>query len=75
MRKIMFRSAVTLLFAFQVAAAQTQSAAAPQKIKTSITIDSTTLSRGKPAIVAITLENTSGQELEISSISSFDLKI
>ena len=70
----MFRLAVTLLFAFQVTAAQTQSAAAPPRIKASITIDSTTLSRGKPAIVTITLENTSGQELEISSISSFDLR-
>lgn len=69
----MFRSAVTLLFAFQVAAAQTQSAA-PPRIKASISIDSTTLSPGKPAIVTITLENTSGQELEISSITSFDLR-
>ena len=72
----MFRLAVTLLFAFQAfAVAQTQSAAAPPpRIKASITIDSTTLSRGKPAIVTITLENTSGQELEISSTSSFDLR-
>ena len=50
----MFRLAVTLLFAFQgFAMAQTQSAAAPPRIKTSITIDSTTLSPDKPAIVTI----------------------
>ena len=75
MRKIIFRVAVTLLFAFQAfAAAQTKTADAPAQIKTSIAIDSATLSPDKSAIVTITLENTSGQELEISSICSFDLR-
>lgn len=75
MRKIIFRLAVTFLFAFQTfAAAQTQSAVVPPKIKISIVIDSAILSADKPAIVTITLENTSGQELEISSSCSFDLR-
>ena len=75
MRKITFRLAVTLLFAFQTfAVAQTQSAAAPPQIKTSIAIDSAILSADKPAIVTLTLENTSGQELEISSSCSFELR-
>ena len=78
MRKMTFRFAVTcslVLLAFQgLSVGQTQSVAAPPKIKASISIDSTTLSRDSPAVVTITLENTSGQELEISSITSFDLR-
>lgn len=43
-------------------------------IKTSITIDSTTLSKDKPVNVTITVENISGQEFDLNSSCSFDLK-
>jgi hypothetical protein len=73
MRYLILRIAVVLL-AFQgLAVAQHESAGAPPQIKTSITIDSTTLARDKPALVTITLENVSGKELELSYICSFNL--
>jgi hypothetical protein len=74
MRKIIFKLAVTVLFGLQaLAAAQTKTADVTSQIKTSIAIDSAILSPDKPAIITITIENTSGQELEISSTYSFDL--
>lgn len=73
------RLAVTgslVLLAFQlVAPAQQQKTAdAPPPIKSSITIDSTTLSKDKPVNVTITVENLSGQEFDLTSSCSFDLK-
>jgi hypothetical protein len=47
---------------------------APPPIKTSITIDSPTLSKDKPVLVTITVENISGQEFDLTSSCSFDLK-
>jgi hypothetical protein len=65
MRYTILRLAVVVL-AFQGLAVAQQTAGAPPQIKNSITIDSTTLARDTPALVTITIENLSGQELEIS---------
>jgi hypothetical protein len=65
-----------VLFVFQgLAVAQKPNAAADAPlIKVSIAIDSTTVSRDKPALVTITVENTSGQELEMNADCFFQLK-
>jgi hypothetical protein len=63
-----------ILLAFQVlATAQSKSTYAPPQIKISIASDSAILTRGKPALVTVTIENISGAELELSSSGSFHL--
>jgi len=62
-----------VLFVFQAVVVAQTTGNAPPQIKTSITIESTTLARGKPAIVTITVENISGKELELTPSCSFDL--
>ena len=78
MSYLKLRFAVTcglILLAFQALAfAQQKPAEAPPPIKTSITIDSTTLSKDKPVNVTITVENLSGREFDLTSSCSFDLK-
>ena len=59
-----------VFLAFQSARAQQTPA---PLVKTSIAIDSTVLTRHKPALLTITIENISGGELELSSSGSFDL--
>ena len=64
-----------ILLAFQaLAPAQQKPPDAPPPIKTSITIDSTTLSKDKPVNVTISVENISGQDFDLTSSCSFDLK-
>ncbi len=44
-----------------------------QLVKPSLTIDSDTLSRQKPIIVTVTIENISGRKIDLKSICSFEL--
>ena len=57
----------------QTASAAQKTEEQSQPLKVSIVIASDTLTRQKPAYVTITVENTSGQELDINSICSFKL--
>lgn len=64
---------VTLL-AFQGLASAQQKITNPRPLfKISITSDSTILTRDKPALVTVTIENISGAELELSSSGSLHL--
>ena len=63
-----------ILLAFQGLAAAQQKITNPRPLfKISIATDSTVLTRDKPALVTITIENISGAELELSSSCSIDL--
>ena len=65
---------LVLLVVQALAPAQQKNPDAPPPIKTSITIDSTTLSKDKPVVVTITVENLSGREFDLTSSCSFELK-
>lgn len=62
-----------VLLAFEGLAVAQKRAEPIPLIKASITIDSDTLARTKAGIVTITLENRSGQEIDLKSTCSFQL--
>jgi hypothetical protein len=70
-----YRSAVFCAVILTLAnAASAQKAADPsQLIKLSLLLDGDTLSRQKPGVATVTIENISGRDIDLKSICSFEL--